>query len=49
MEKKPTKYLEEVFEIDKHVKDGVYCDGLSKEDVKAFEEHAKERKQSKDK
>lgn len=49
MEKKPTEYLEKLFELDKHVEDGVFCEGLSKEDMKVFEEHAKKRKQNKDK
>ena len=49
MKKKPTEYLEKLFEIDKHVEDGVFCQELSEEDKKAFEEHAKKRKQNKDK
>lgn len=49
MKKNISEYLDKVFELDKYVEDGVYCDGLNKEDMRAFEEHAKKRKQKKDK
>lgn len=47
MERKPTKYLDKLFGLDRYVEDGVYSQGLSEEDIKAFEEHTKMRRQNK--
>lgn len=47
MADKATKYLEKVFEMDKDENNGLYCCGLTPSDIKAFEEHAKRRKENK--
>ena len=39
--------MEKLFDLDNHVKDGVYCVGLTAEDMAAFAEHAKKRKSAK--
>lgn len=44
---KKNEYMDNLVEIDDIVKDGVYCVEPSEEDLKAFAEHARKRKEAK--
>lgn len=49
MSEKKAEYMNKLVEIDDIVKDGVYCIEPSEEDLKAFAEHARKRREAKNK
>ena len=47
MIEKNTEFMDKLREIDDAAEDGIYCVEPSEEDLKAFAEHARKRKEAK--